>query len=72
MRILIKKHDTTIKEEKIAKKKMDEDKKALDEATAEYLKKKERREQVRNDLSSSFMDTAKDLIETEGTIFKYS
>lgn len=62
----MEKHKTTIKEEEVAKKKMDEDKKALDEATAEFLKKKEKREQVRNDLSSSFMDTAKDLIKTEG------
>ena len=62
----MEKHDTTIKEEEVSKKKMDEDKKGLDEATAEYLKKKENRELVRNDLSLFFMDTAKDLIKTEG------
>jgi len=65
LRILMGKHDTTIKEEEVSKKKMDENKKALDKATAEYLKKKEKREQVRNELSSSFIDTAKDLIKTE-------
>ena len=44
---------------------MEENKKALDETTAEYLKKKEQRDQVQNDLSSSFTDAAKDLVHTE-------
>ena len=68
----MKSHDTTMKDEELAKKKMDEGKKELDEATAEYLKKKEKREQVRNDLSSSFIDTGKDLIETEGNKTHFS
>jgi len=46
----------------MAKKKMEESKKALDEATAEYLKKKKKRDQLQNDLSSSFTDAAKDLV----------
>ena len=50
----------------MAKKKMEESKKALDEATAEYLKKKKKRDQLQNDLSSSFTDAAKDLVPNKG------
>jgi len=65
LEIFIKNHYKIIDEEEISKQKMEENKKALDETTAEYLKKKEQRDQVQNDLSSSFTDAAKDLVHTE-------
>jgi hypothetical protein len=62
LKIILANHDRKANEEKLSKKKMVENKKAVDEATADFIKKGEEREQVQSDLSSTFADTAKELV----------
>ncbi|CBY32787.1 unnamed protein product [Oikopleura dioica] len=62
LRRIMNEHETTINKEEVSEKKMEEDEKALDQATSEFIKKKEKREQVQSDLSSSFSDSAKNLV----------
>ncbi|CAG5105623.1 Oidioi.mRNA.OKI2018_I69.chr1.g2298.t1.cds [Oikopleura dioica] len=49
---------TAKEEEKAAKRKMDETKKAFDDATAEYTKKNTNREKIENELAASFSEAA--------------
>jgi len=59
-------HETAMNDEEISEKKMEEDKKSLDQATSEFMKKKEKREQVQSDLSLSFSDSAENLVINQG------
>jgi hypothetical protein len=64
--LLIKSHFKKIEEEEVSKKKLEENKKALDDATSEFMKKKEKRDQVQSDLSSSLIGAGKDLVQNQG------
>ena len=66
LEILIISHYKIIEEEEVSKKKLEDTKKALDEATSDFMKKKEKRDQVQSDLSSSFIETGKDLVQNQG------
>jgi hypothetical protein len=55
-----------MKDVEAKEKKVKEEKELLDKATAEYNKKKEEREQVQNDLSSSLIDAARGFARNEG------
>ena len=68
LRQIMDNHDIAITEEEDSQKKMVEDKKALDEATADFMKKKEKREQVQSDLSISLTDVGKDLVLNGGEL----
>ncbi|CBY12083.1 unnamed protein product [Oikopleura dioica] len=62
LRKIMDEHETAMNDEEISEKKMEEDKKSLDQATSEFMKKKEKREQVQSDLSLSFSDSAENLV----------
>ena len=66
MKKCIGRYETDMKNLEAKEKKVNEEKKLLDKATAEYNKKKEERELVQIDLSSSLIDAARGFARNEG------
>jgi hypothetical protein len=66
MILCIGRYESDMKDLEAKEKKLNKEKKLLGKATTEYNKKKEERERVQNDLSSSLIDAARGFARNEG------